>query len=46
MHSRMLHDIDWKMVAHNSEDYNALKVLFTSKQLQVWWLCRPFWMYV
>jgi len=33
--SRMLHDVDWKMVADNLEDYNALEVLFTSKQLQV-----------
>lgn len=31
--SRMLNDADWKIVADNSEDYNALKVLFTSKQL-------------
>jgi len=35
MCSRFLHDVGWKMVADNSEDYNALKVLFTSKQLQV-----------
>ena len=35
MCSRMLHDVDWKMVADNSEDYNALKMLFTSKQLQI-----------
>lgn len=32
----MLHDVDWIMVADNSEDCNVLKVLFTSKQLEVW----------
>lgn len=32
--SWMLHDVDWKIVADNSEDHNALRVLFTSKQLQ------------
>ena len=32
---RMLHDVNCEMVADNSEDYSALKMLFTSKQLQV-----------